>query len=203
MLSTKMLGAGTIIMVLGVFLIGSYMFQFTTNPMASLVGLFMALGGFIFMMLGFFSLAGGEFGKKDLLHAGDSNAFSVALIRCMVAISIADDHLDDSEITEIARIYAHLLKVDTNEETIRNTAAEMQEHGVDIQAELKTTSKTLNKELKEKLITASLLILAADGDMDEGELIMLDDIRLGLGMSLGHIDKIKSNFLSKRDLAQA
>lgn len=202
MLSTKMLGTGTIIMVLGVCLIGSYMFNFTINPMVSLTGWFMAFGGFIFMMLGFFSLAGGEFGKKDLLHAGDSNAFSVALIRCMVAISIADDHLDDSEITEIARIYAHLLKVETSEETIRNTASEMLEYGVDIKAELSTTSKTLNKELKEKLITASLLILAADGDMDEGELIMLDDIRLGLGMSLSKLDKIKSNFLSRRELTQ-
>ncbi|MGH1378681.1 MAG: TerB family tellurite resistance protein [Alphaproteobacteria bacterium] len=200
MLSTKMLGTGTIIMVLGVFLIGSYMFGFTTNPMASLTGWFMAFGGFIFMMLGFFSLAGGEFGKKDLLHAGDSSAFSVALIRCMVAISIADEHLDDSEITEIARIYKHLLKVETNEETIRNTADEMLEYGVDIKAELSTTSKTLNKELKEKLITASLLILAADGDMDEGELIMLDDIRLGLGMSLSKLNRIKAKFLSRREL---
>lgn len=202
MLSTKMLGIGTVIMIFGILIIGSHLFQFTTSPLAAILGSFIATGGFILMMLGFFSLAGGEFGKKDLLHAGDSSAFSVALIRCMVAISVADEHLDDTEITEIARIYKHLLKVDTNEDMIRNTAAEMQEHGVNIQDELKTVSKTLNKELKEKLIIASLLILAADGDMDEGELIMLDDIRLGLGMSLGQIDKIKENFLSKRDLTQ-
>ncbi|PCJ99465.1 MAG: hypothetical protein COA45_05365 [Zetaproteobacteria bacterium] len=202
MFSTKLLGIGTVILLLGILVIGSHTFHFTTSPAAPIVGSFMAISGFILMALGFFSLAGGEFGKKDLLHAGDSSAFSVALIRCMVAISIADDHLDDTEITEIARIYKHLLQVETNEDMIRNTAAEMKEYGVDIQNELKTVSKTLNKELKGKLITASLLILAADGDMDEGELIMLDDIRLGLGMSLPQIDKIKENFLNKRDLAQ-
>ena len=135
---------------------------------------------------------------KEGIREGDSAAFSIGLIRCMLAISIADDHLDDTEITQIAKIYHHLTTAEISEEIIRETAAEMQEYGIDIQKELRTVAPSLKAELKEKLIIASLYILMADGDMDEDELIMLDDIRLGLGVSLKQVDKIQKNFMKNR-----
>jgi hypothetical protein len=44
--------------------------------------------------------------------------------------------------------------------------------------------------------------VAADGDMDERELVMLDNIREGLNLSINHVEKIKTNFLSKRELRE-
>lgn len=198
MVSTKFIGIGTTIFVIGALSIGLYKFGIIPNPNVFTAGAGIALLGVVFMILGVISLAGSEIMPKEGIREGDSAAFSIGLIRCMLAISIADDHLDDTEITQIAKIYHHLTTAEISEEIIRETAAEMQEYGIDIQKELRTVAPSLKAELKEKLIIASLYILMADGDMDEDELIMLDDIRLGLGVSLKQVDKIQKNFMKNR-----
>lgn len=200
MISTKILGTGTTLLVCGVLSIGAFMFVFTTQPMFFTIGSFAAFVGFITMVLGFFSLAGGEFGKADLMEAGDSAVFTVGLIRCMLAISVADDHLDDTEIAQIRKIYKHLTKTDIGEDVVRETADAMMESGSKIQDELVSIKPTLTKDLKDKIIIASLYILAADGDMDERELLMLDDIREGLDMPLKHVERIKAKFLANMDV---
>lgn len=196
MISTKILGTGTLLLVLGVLSVGAYMFGFAADPLFFTLGSFAAFVGFVTMALGFFSLAGGEFGKRDLMEAGDSAVFTVGLIRCMIAISVADDHLDDTEIAQIAKVYKHLTKAEIGEDIIRQTANEMMESGCKIETELETVKPTLTKDLKEKLIVASLYILAADGDMDERELLMLDDIREALGLPLKRVEKMKAEFFA-------
>ncbi len=200
MISTKILGLGTTLLIAGVLSIGAYLFGFTEDSLFFTLGSFASFVGFVTMVLGFFSLAGGEFGKKDLIEAGDSAVFTVGLIRCMVAISVADNHLDDSEILQIRKIYKHLTKTDIDTDTVRKTADEMMESGSKIEDELVSIKPTLTKDLKDKIIIASLYILAADGEMDERELLMLDDIREGLDMQLKHVEKMKANFLANMDI---
>lgn len=197
MISTKILGTGTVILVCGVLSVGAYLFGFTPDPMFFTFGSFAAFVGFVTMVLGFFSLAGGEFGKRDLIEAGDSAVFTVGLIRCMIAISIADDHLDSTEITKISKIYKHLTKADISVDVIRSTADEMMQSKSKIEDELETIKPTLTRDLKEKIIVASLYILTADGDMDERELLMLDDIREALGLPLKRVEKMKADFFAK------
>ena len=200
MLSTKALGGGTFLFLIGVLMVGAHLFQFTTNPMVFGGGVIIAIIGLFLMASGFLTLAGSEIFKKGGIRVGDQNAFSLALLRCMVAISIADDFLDDDEVAEISKIYTHLTNNSIDDEVIRDTAAYMQENDTSIETEMLTVAGTMDKPHKEKLVIASLYILAADGDMDERELMMLDDIRLGLKMSLRQLDKIKADFLSKREL---
>ena len=200
MISTKALGGGTFLFLCGVLLVGAHLFHFTTNPLVFTAGAIIALIGLVVMASGFLTLAGSEIFKKGGIRIGDQNAFSLALLRCMVAISIADDFLDDDEVAEISKIYTHLTNNEIDDQVIRDTAAYMQENDTSIETEMMTVVGTMDKPHKEKLVVASLYILAADGDMDERELMMLDDIRLGLKMSLRHLDKIKENFLSKREL---
>lgn len=200
MISTKILGTGTTLLIIGVLSLGAYLFGLAEDPLFFTLGSFSAFVGFVTMVLGFFSLAGGEFGKKDLMEAGDSAVFTVGLIRCMIAISVADDYLDDTEILQISKIYKHLTKTEISDDVIRQTAADMQEIGFKIEDELETIKPTLNRELKEKIVIASLYILAADGDMDERELIMLDDIREALGISLKIAEAIKANFFANTNV---
>ena len=200
MINTKILGAGIVLLVTGAVAVGAYFFKFTANPQVHTIGVFSGGVGFILMMFGLFSLMSAGFGRKKGIHADDVNAFSVGLFRCMVAISIADNHLDDTEVSEIAKIYKHLTKTDIGEDVIRDTAAQMVENGTTIQDEMRTVTGTLNKELKEKIIIAALYILAADGEMDEGELIMLEDIRQGLNLSARYVEGVKTRFFEKRNL---
>ena len=200
MISTKFLGTGTLMFIIGIAAVAAFSVKLVPNPNIYTVGIGMAALGLVCMLLGLLMIAYKAFAPQKGLEKGDSAVFSVGLIRCMLAISIADDHLDDSEIEQIAKIYKHLTGATMDEETIRYTASEMMEYGIDIQAELKTLSKSLDHNLKDKLIRASLFILTADGDMDEDELITLDDIRLGIGMSLKQLDKIQKDFMQKQNV---
>ena len=76
----------------------------------------------------------------------------------------------------------------------------MMDSGVDIMTELRNTQASLDKESKDKIIIASLYILAADGVMDEGEELFLEDIRDGLKVPLARFNKIKKSFLASRSL---
>lgn len=176
------------------------MFKIVTNPMIFTIGGIVVIIGLLVMFSGLFALFSYTFTPKKGLHADDSNAFSLGILRCMLAITIADGIIDDSEIVQTAKIYKHLTGNEISHELISETAHDMKEQGVDIAAELRTLAPTLDRPLKEKLVVASLYILMADDDMDEGELMMLDDIRMGLGMSLGKCEKIKKNFMKNREL---
>lgn len=200
MFATKFLGIGFFLLIVGVALTGTFFSHAVDTPVALVAGSLLALGGFALMALGFMTLAGAEFRPKKGIHNDDANVFTVGLIRCMIAISVADNTLDDSEVAEIAKIYKHLTKADIDPAVIRQTADEMLSGAIDIVGELDTLQKTLNNELKQKLVIASLYILAADGDMEDGELSMLECIREGLKLPKGQVERIKTDFLAKRDL---
>ncbi|MGH1456587.1 MAG: TerB family tellurite resistance protein [Alphaproteobacteria bacterium] len=200
MVGTKILGGGVAILIFGLALVGAHSLQIIAHPFVFAGGIISAIIGVVLMITGFVTLAGSEYMPKTGIRSGDQNAFSIALLRCMLAISIADDVLDDDEITELQKVYKHLTKNEIGTDIIRDTAQHMMEQDTSIQTELSTMVGTLDKASKDKLIIASLYILAADGDMDERELIMLDEIRLGLKMSVGAVEKIKKDFLSKREL---
>jgi|GEM_PF-3068932 len=199
MISTKFLGTGTAMFVIGILGAGCHMFEVIDDPNIFTVSAGMAVLGAVFMVLGILAVAGGAVGDSmndhKSLHAGDSNVFSVGLLRCMLAITIADGKIEDSEIQKMSKVFKHLTNTSIDNETIIHTAEVMMENEVDIGTELVNIAPTLNKMLKKQMIIASLYILTADGDMDENELLMLDDIREGLGMSMGACEKIKKHFL--------
>lgn len=199
--NTKFIGIGLALLVTGLAAVGARQFGFTDIPAVFMGGAFAAGGGAILMVMGVFALMGAEYRPREGLRAGDATLFSTGLIRCMIAISIADNHLDDSEISEIARIHKHLTKNSIGEAVIRETAEAMMAEGATIEHELSVIRGDLNNELKQKLIVASLYILAADGEIGQGELIMLENIREGLKLSFRQVENIKKQFLERRNLA--
>ncbi len=202
MVDAKILKYGLFLLIAGLAMVGSYMAEISGNPMLYTAGMISALIGLVLMGAGFLTIVGLEYMPKKGIRDGDKNVFTIALLRCMLAISIADDFLDDDEVIEIKKIYKHLTENEIPEQVVRDTAQEMIDAGTDIESELLAMVDTIDKIHKEKLVIASLYILAADGDMDSRELLMLDNIREGLGMSINQVEKIKKNFLSKRELRE-
>ncbi len=123
------------------------------------------------------------------------------LLRCMVAMSVADDHLDEREERMIAKIYEQLVGQPLSAETIRETASHMQEGGVNLIHELEHLEGRISGDMKAKIMKASLYILAADGQVDEGEEAKLDEVRVGLSISKLRYEKIKTAFLQSKGLA--
>ncbi|MCB1592245.1 MAG: TerB family tellurite resistance protein [Alphaproteobacteria bacterium] len=192
--------AGIVFLILGVLAIGLYQAQVVSNPMVMGGGsISLALGGFL-LIFGRFGAAFKEYAPPSGIHRGDTAIFSHTLIRCMIAITVADDVLEDDEIKAVRSIYKRVTGSDISAKLVTDTAQGMMDSGVDIMTELRNTQASLDKESKDKIIIASLYILAADGVMDEGEELFLEDIRDGLKVPLARFNKIKKSFLASRSL---
>jgi len=199
MLGTKNMTIGLLLCVLGVAVMAAS--HFTELPQLILKGAYGAITigaiQFIIGILHSFVYQATDEG----LHADDAPVSAMALIRCMVAVSIADGHLDESEIEATGKIYNQLTGSTMNEETIRDIAQDMQDNNSSVPEELSRIKNVLDKDLKHKIIKASLFILAADGRVDEEEEKILEDIRKGLGVSSGKFNTMKEKFLTAKGLS--
>ncbi len=137
------------------------------------------------------------------MRSKNAGAFSMGLLRCIIAMSIADNILEDDEISEILRVYKQLTEWEVPEPVIRETADGMMKQGVSIELEIKNIARTLDEEQKETLILASLYILAADGDIAARELDMLEKIRTGLGLEPEKVEEIKTKFFAGKNLTSS
>ncbi len=200
MIGIKILQAGLLLLLLGFTGIALYQTNTVSDPLVMSIGsIGVLLGGFL-VVFGMISSALIEFTPKSGIHRGDTAIFSHTLIRCMIAITVADNVLDDDEVEAVSKIYKQVTGSNISEKVIRDTADEMLKNGVDIISELINTRDSLDKTSKEKIIIASLYILAADGVMDESEEHQLEAIRDGLKVPNGRFKKIKKDFLKSRNL---
>lgn len=159
------------------------------------------VGGVLFIMGLALSVFHHGIGMQKGLHSGDATVSAMALIRCMIATSVADGHLHDEEIATILKIYTQLTGSRMDESTVREAAAHMQSEGTDIIGELANIKSILDNDLKLKIIRSSLYILAADGALSEDEEFIIDAIREGLGISKMKFKGIKASFLESKNLA--
>jgi len=138
--------------------------------------------------------------KKKSIHHDDGTIAATALIRCMIAICIADDNLDDREIKMICKIYKQLMGTEMDKDEIIQAAEEMQHQEATIGEELAHINDTLYDDLRTKILKASLYILTADGSVDIREEQMLEEIRQGLKYSKGKLERAKKAFFAERGL---
>lgn len=200
MSGVRILASGIALMIFGLLAIGAYQTQSITDPVVMTGGSALLALGVVITIFGFLSSAFQEFAPKTGIHRGDTAIFSHTLIRCMIAITVADNELEDREVKAVASIFKRVTGSAVGEKIIRETAEEMMKSGVDIIAELKNTQASLDKASKEKIIIASLHILAADGVMDQGEEMFLEDVRDGLKVPMTRFNKIKKEFLAAKNL---
>lgn len=196
----RIMAMGIILLALGALGIMFYLSGTVTNPLVMGAGSVFLIFGLLLLFLGMFGATYAEYAPKQGVSSGDTAIFSHTLIRCMIAITVSDNVLEDSEVKAVRSLYKRVTGSEISEAIVRETAGEMLEKGVDIIKELKNTQANLDKGSKEKIIIASLYILAADGVMDEGEELFLEDIRDGLRVPMGRFDKIKRDFLASRAL---
>ncbi len=201
MLGANKMMIGLLLCVFGVLVIVTT--HYTSMP--DLVNLIaygtIAVGGILFVLGLLYSMLHHGTGKKKGVHQDDTAISATALIRCMIATSIADGHLHDNEVTTIAKIYTQLTGSPMDENTIRETADHMEEEGSDILTELANIKGILDDNLKNKILKASLFILAADGVVEKDEEVILGAIRKGLGISKGKLKSARKKILTAKGLS--
>jgi uncharacterized tellurite resistance protein B-like protein len=197
----RILVTGLVVAVLGGVLFGISHFNDIGGIflILSVIVLLAGLAGFI---LGFALLI---YALRDPvgIRDHDANVSYTALIRCMVAMSVADGDLDDAEVTTIARIYGTLTGEELDETFIVDIAESMSRESVSLQSELAGLRPILTTDLKEKIIKASFYILAADGVVSDSEDALMEEIRSGLDFPVVRYKFVKSEFFAGKSLTRA
>jgi tellurite resistance protein len=187
--------AGLITAVIGGILFG-LAHAYDTEPWVLLAAYgLLGIGGIIFVA-GFGLLV---YALRDPIgvHEQDAVASFTALVRCMVAMSIADERLDDDEVDTICEIYETLTGSELDRDFVIDIAETMAADGADIRTELLRVNSILTTDMKEKIIRASFFILAADGIIEKAEEELLDNIRKGLEFPKMRYLKLKQEFLAE------
>ena len=110
-----------------------------------------------------------------------------AIRKSMAIMVLADGKIEDSEVTAMTQIYNAITGKDVAEDVMLEEIEETKNEGLDIRTYLKNINGLVNKEGKELVVRALLLIAYADGEFDEEEQKALTD-------ALSEMDISKSDF---------
>ncbi len=200
MFPTKAIISGIVLCAAGAIIILQGAALGLTPDMSKTIGAILALLGIIGFIVGLGGLVVLLKPPKGL-HREDGAALAMALIRAMLAICIADGDVEEPEIQMIGKIYKQLTGSAISQQTIRDTADDMLANRNPIGDEMLSLKDALSMEMKLKVAKAAVYILAADGEMEAQEETILEEIRLGLGISAGKLKSIKNEILKSRGIA--
>ncbi len=191
---------GILVAVLAGFTLLTLHYMGVTAAIAQQVAMAGLIVGLLIFVSGMLTSFLFQVKKKKSIHHDDGTIAATALIRCMIAICIADEELDEREIKMISKIYKQLMNTEMAEDEILYAAEEMQREETTIGEELAHINNTLYDDLRTKILKASLYILTADGSVDVREEQMLEEIRKGLKYSKGKLERAKKAFFAERGL---
>ncbi|GAB5387382.1 MAG: hypothetical protein Alpg2KO_03500 [Alphaproteobacteria bacterium] len=111
---------------------------------------------------------------QDLVHR--------VIKRVMLCLAMADGKVDRAEANQIAEIYEELTGAGITADEMTELA-EAQGADVDTLLDwLNTVRPALTLDGKRLVITAALLVIGADGELDEGEMTLLSEIGVALDL---------------------
>jgi len=113
--------------------------------------------------------------------------YETAVRHVMIAMLLADGHVDDTEVAAVRKLFEELTKKPLEEKPLRDEIAEFSRSGATIDSVLSGFDGLLNDHGKEKVVEAAYLVAAADGVFDDSEMEMLAVIGKKLGLSVSHL----------------
>ena len=106
-----------------------------------------------------------------------------AILRAMLATSIADGKLHDKEVAAIRSIFLQIFGSSVEEQVIRDTAEEMLKEDFDIADAMRNDRAIIKPEITPTILKAAFFVASADGSIDDNEIEVLGVIASALGMS--------------------
>jgi tellurite resistance protein len=116
--------------------------------------------------------------------------FMVAVKQMMIAICLADGVVDDGEVAQIQTIYERLTGARVSEQDLREEIAEIASRGAPLFDLIDHLIGQLNDHGRETAISSAYLIAAADGNVEESEMALLQEIAARMGMSPAHLQGV-------------
>ena len=172
---TKNMGMGAL------WAIGGTVVTVVTLSSASAGGTYVvaygAIGvGAVQFVIGLVQYLGYQSKSPEQKEAAQADAALTAVVQAMVAMSVADGNLDDSEIGMISGLYQNLTGQSLAADDIRGIAASMEKSDFSITDTLDGVRGMLDTESRELVLKAAYLVLIADGIVEENEEKLLNGI---------------------------
>lgn len=153
--------------------------------------------GAIQFVVGLVQYMGYQSKSPEEKNAAQADVALTSVVQAMVAMSVADGNLDDSEIEMISGLYQNLTEQTLAADDVRSIAASMEKADFSITDALENVRDMLDTESRELVLKAAYLVLIADGVVDENEEKLLNGIADSLefsGERYGEIiDQIMAN----------
>jgi DnaJ-domain-containing protein 1 len=110
-------------------------------------------------------------------------AFHIAIRRTMVKMCLADGVVDPEEVATIREIYSKIAGVELSEDDVREEIAEAMTDTRSVQQYLQAGIGMFNLHAKELILKAAFFVAAADGEFQEEEQKLLNNIGAALQMT--------------------
>lgn len=139
------------------------------------------VGGYQFLA-GLFQLISYNFKSPEGKAKAQAQASVTAILQAMLATSIADGEIHDSEVQTVATIYKKLFGATVDPAWLKQTAAEMLQNKFNVEEALSDKRSLIDPDLRPMVLKAACFVAAADGKIDPKESAILGSIAVALQM---------------------
>lgn len=137
---------------------------------------------------------------RPQLQAPDNRQFNAefhtAIKRIMVMMCLADGVVDDEEIETIKQIYGRLAKREISDEEVSDEIVAAMQANASVSDYLGGIVARLNDAGKEAVVTAAFYVAAADGEFQDEEQDLLEQIGQALELRPSHLNRILDKLLA-------
>lgn len=128
--------------------------------------------------------------KSDCAQQGFATKFDTGVKRVLVLMMLADGIVERSEIEIISRLYREMTNQSISEEEIRVETEKLKETGATVADEVRQLAPMLNYDAKERLLQGAVLVAVTNGNIDDNEQEMLEQLADILEVSPAHLSGI-------------
>lgn len=118
------------------------------------------------------------------------SVYEKAMRHCMVMIMLADGEIDENEMVAVQKVINKFGHNDISIEELKAYVEEIETKPEPISTYLKKVTPSLNEHGKEIIIKCALAIAAADGNVDDSEIELINEMAKTMEMSTSHLNGI-------------
>jgi len=118
------------------------------------------------------------------------SVYEKAMRHCMIMIMLADGEIDENEMVAVQKVINKFGHNDISMEELKAYVEEVQTKPEPISTYLKKVTPSLNEHGKEIIIKCALAIAAADGNVDDSEIELINEMAKTMEMSTSHLNGI-------------
>ncbi|MCB0652645.1 MAG: TerB family tellurite resistance protein [Saprospiraceae bacterium] len=135
-------------------------------------------------------------------HQNDfQSEYEKAMKHSMVLIMLADGVIDENEMLVVQKIINKFGHHDITLGQLSDYVEKVQKNPEDITTYLKRVTPSLNEHGKEIIIKCAVSVAAADGSIDESEMILINEMAKTMEMSASHLKGILAEMFEPQNSA--